>query len=524
MNISSIRTAALVAAVVLGAACGQKDGVGNGQASSGEALGPAPAETMAPVPDATATTTADPASPATGARPSGEAGTEAVPAAPGQAAPTPASPTTAPRAKASAGRAGSAAAPAPAPAGGPSGRPAPAPGSATQPKPGGTAAPAPGPAPAPAPGPAGPVDRTGVTDAVIKVGIHAPVTGAAPLPQNSFDKGKDTYWQFLADKGGVHGRTVEVVFRDDQYNPARALQVCRELVEQEKVFLLIGAAGTEQVTACAQYANSKGVPYLSSGGNEEGLKDLRTYFAVSQSHIQQSGIIAGMVKKELKKQKVAIVVNSTPVVDEVVRSASEALRAAGLTITRTSRIGKNASDSELLAEANQLKASGAEAVYVMTAPVNFIKLATNARAQAYAPTWVGPGVTNGINLVAEAGCPSIEGARFLSPFPQLDVVDKFDPDFKPAYAKYSGGEADDIGLAQWGINKVLHKMFEAVGRDLSRQSFLATLTSGIEFNTNLFPTVKFSPTSRFGATTSHVLEADCQRREYKTVGTFIADY
>jgi branched-chain amino acid transport system substrate-binding protein len=67
-------------------------------------------------------------------------------------------------------------------------------------------------------------------------------------------------------------------------------------------------------------------------------------------------------------------------------------------------------------------------------------------------------------------------------------------------------------------------MFEATGRDLSRQSFLATLTSGVEFNTNLFPTVKFSPTSRFGATTSHVLEADCQARRYKTVGTFIAAY
>ena len=63
---------------------------------------------------------------------------------------------------------------------------------------GGTAGPAPGPGrPAPAA-----ADRTGVTDTKIRVGIHAPITGAAPFPQNAFDKGKDVYWKFLAEKGG----------------------------------------------------------------------------------------------------------------------------------------------------------------------------------------------------------------------------------------------------------------------------------------------------------------------------------
>ena len=108
-------------------------------------------------------------------------------------------------------------------------------------------------APAPVPGSAAAaVDRTGVTDTTIRIGIHAPITGAAPFPQNAFDKGKDVYWKYLAEKGGLFGRNIQIVFRDDQVNPSRAVQVCREMVEQEKVFILMGAAGSEQITACAR--------------------------------------------------------------------------------------------------------------------------------------------------------------------------------------------------------------------------------------------------------------------------------
>jgi ABC-type branched-subunit amino acid transport system substrate-binding protein len=416
--------------------------------------------------------------------------------------------------------------PAPASAGAtpPAGGSRPAAGS---PAPTGSAQPAPapsaGPAPAqPAPAPAGPLDRTGVTDTLIKVGIHAPITGAAPFPQNSFDKGKDVYWKFLASKGGVHGRNVEVIMLDDQFNPSRAVQVCREMVEQRKVMLLTGY-GTEQANACAEYANSVGVPYLASGANEGGVSQSKTYFAISQSHRQQAPIIAGMVQKELRKNKVAIVVQSTPLMDELVDALTREFKARALEIVRVSRISKTASDSELLAEANQLKASGAEVVATMTAPVNFIKLATNARAQAYAPTWVGP-FGNGLNVVAQAGCPSIEGARFMSPWPGLDAIDRLDPDFRPAYNKYAGGQPDDLGLALWGNNKVFHKMFEAVGRDLSRQSLMAMLTGGTEITTNIFSKLKYSPTNRFGASSSHVLIADCGAREYKTHGAFVEAY
>ncbi|MGH9040943.1 MAG: ABC transporter substrate-binding protein [Acidimicrobiia bacterium] len=500
-----IRCAALLLVLLVAAACGQKSETKDSSAA------PAPSEqnstddgaTSDPGTASTPDTSADPAA-GGGADAGATAGqAPASPATPSTA--KPASPTTA-AARSGQAQPGTAASPAPAPD---PNQQAPAP-----PAGGGPAAPA----------PSANVDRTGVTDKVIKIGIHAPVTGAAPFPQNAFDKGKDVYWKHIAEKGGIFGRNVEIVFRDDQFNPSRAVQVCREMVEQENVFALIGAAGSEQITACARYAAASGVPYLSGGVNEDGLTGLNTYFAVSQTYAQQAPLLAQLAKNKIGKTKVAIVINDTPALNDTQRAMTKAAEDAGLEIVRNSRIGKNASDSELLSEANQLRTSGAEIVNILTSPVVFIKLATNAQAQAYSPIYIGPGVTNGLNIVAEAGCPAIGAAKFLSPFPQLDAIDKLDPDYKKAYAKYAGGEGDDIGLAEWGLNKVLHRMLEATGQDLSRQSFLSTLTSGQEFNSNVYPTVSYTGSIRFGAKSMHLLEADCSARRYKTLATFATGF
>jgi branched-chain amino acid transport system substrate-binding protein len=385
-----------------------------------------------------------------------------------------------------------------------------------------------GPVPQPAPpreALEGSADRTGVNDTTIRIGIHAPVTGAAPFPQQAFEQSDDLYWKFLAEKGGVHGRNVEVIFRDDKYNPTSAVQACREMVEEHKVFAIIGFAGADQITACARYADSVNVPYFSGGVNEDGLAGLNRYFAISQTYDQQSATLAKLMKNKIGKTKVAIVVIASPSLNNTMKSiTSEVLKIGGLQIVRSSRIGKYASDAELLSEAQQLRNSGAEIVYIIAAPIPFIKLATNAQAQAYRPVWVGPGTTNGLAVVASAGCPSIEGAKFLSPFPQLDAIDELDPDYKPAFRRHVGANPDDVGILMWGQNKVIHQMFEATGRDLSRQSFFKTVTSGKVFHSNVYPDVSYNSTTRFGARTAHLLEADCGSRSWRTTGRFIADF
>jgi ABC-type branched-subunit amino acid transport system substrate-binding protein len=369
---------------------------------------------------------------------------------------------------------------------------------------------------------------------VIKIGVHAPLTGAAPLPQNAFDKGKDVYWKFLAERGGLLGRSVQIIFKDDQFNPAHAVQVCRELVEQDKVFMLFGVTGSNQITACARYAESVGVPYLSAGVNTDGLTGLKNYFAISQTYAQQAPTLAGLIKNKIGKTKVGLAVLDTPDFVDARKAAIAAMQAAGLQIAADEKIPKTAGKAETDATAANLSKAGAEVVYALMSPTIYLNFTKSIHGQvAYDPDIVAPGLTVGLNLVAQAGCPDVAKTQVLSPFPQLDAIDSLDPDYKPAYQKYVTAnnpqqQPDDIGLALWGLDKTLALMFQAAAPSadkLSRQSFLAAVTSGQEFKSNVYPTVKFSASEHFGATTSHLLQAQCTPPpQFKTAATFVSGF
>ena len=497
-----LRALAAVTAVLVTAACGQKAGVGGpdpvaapiaGATTSPAATGAA--DGVAPASETTATTTSG-SSPTTRSGPAAAAAggrsASTVPAQPSAAAPTDSTP-----AGVAAGNRTAAAGPA-------------------GPTPPSTAA-------GHGAGVTDPHDRDGVTDKEIVIGVHAPITGAAPVPQDSVDKAKDLYWRYLAERGGIYGRNVRIVFRDDQFNPSRAVTVCREMVEQEHAFLLVGV-GTDQVISCAHYASQVGVPYFAMGGSETAVVGLKTYFGLSMSFPAQAPLVAQMVKKT-GKTKVAVVVINTPNYNDTFSSLVAAAKDAGLSVVRTDRMSKQASQSEVLAEANNLHTSGAEAVLLLLAPVTFLNLAHAAQGQAYSPLWTGPGMSNGLNLIAEFGCPSIAGARFLSPFPQLDVIDRFDADYKPTYRKYNKNEEpDDLGLAVWGISKTLHQFLKAAGPNLGRAGLIRTVQSGQEFASGIFPPLRYTPGRPYGSSQSHLLEADCASRRYKTLATFAASF
>lgn len=375
------------------------------------------------------------------------------------------------------------------------------------------------------PAPAG--DRTGITDSEIVIGVHAPVTGAAPIPQTSFDEGKDVYWNFLNGKGGLFGKKVRIVFEDDQFDPRTAVAKCKKMVTEDKVFMLVGGGGADQITACAQYANSVGVPYLSAGVNEEGLLGIRAYFAVSESYAQQSPQLVQMTKKMFAGKKFGIAVADSGSFNDAYASINKAAKDGGLDVVYNKRIPKSATQNQALGIASEMSTSGAEVIYLLSSPTTFLNVAAAAAGQNYFPQWIGPGLTSGLNTVTNIGCQarnSVDKAIFFSPFPQLDVIDSLDPDFRKAYRAQLNKEPDDLALALWGLNKTIHQMFLAAGEGVSRQTFVSTLEGGTAFKTNVYPTVQFSAQNHLGAKQVHVLQADCASRTYKTIGQFVSGF
>ena len=181
-------------------------------------------------------------------------------------------------------------------------------------------------------------DRTGVTDHSITLAVHAPVTGAAPLPSTSFEKSRDLYWRWVTEGKGekVLGRDkVEVIFADDRYDPNAAIQVCRNLASH--AFLLMGGGGTDQIQACGRRMGQERVPYFSAGVTETGLEGNPWYFAASMTYKQQTELLAQYVKKAFPGKKVGAIVTQTPNFNDAVAGWEAAVKRHGLPYTKTLR-------------------------------------------------------------------------------------------------------------------------------------------------------------------------------------------
>ena len=367
-------------------------------------------------------------------------------------------------------------------------------------------------------------DTTGVTNDTIKIGLHAPITGAAPVPQASFEKGKDLYWEWLRRNNvSINGRDVVVVSRNDNYNPSQAVAVCQEMVEEEKVFMLFGLAGTDQIQACARYAESAGVPYLSAGVTETGLTSLRTYFALWMSYKQQGPLLADMVVDKLGgRGKVNGMVRfQTPNFQDAHDSWISAMGSKGARVTYDRAVPKTAGASDAQTVATELRQRGVDIVYILSSPSWFIQLANAAAQQGYKPQWVGVGITKALDTVANVACKnqsSIQNARFLHPVPAFADSAKFDPDFRRA------GGSDDIQFGLWGGSKVAGEMLKAPGKDLSRERFIHFAERMRSIRTGVVPPLSFSPSDHFGGSQMHLLRADCPNSRFVTEQAFVSNF
>jgi ABC-type branched-subunit amino acid transport system substrate-binding protein len=370
-------------------------------------------------------------------------------------------------------------------------------------------------------------DRTGVDAESITLAVHAPVTGAAPLPSTSFEKSRDLYWRWIIEEKGqkVLGRSkVNVIFADDRYEPNTAVQVCRQLAS--RAFVLTGGGGTDQIQACGRFAGQARVPYFSAGVTEAGLEGNPWYFAASMTYKQQGPLLAEYVAKNFPGKKVGAIVTQTPNFNDAVAGWDAGRQRHGLPYTETLRHPKG-NTSWYSGFARQLHEAGTEVVFILTSPLDYIRFAQVAEDAGYDFQYVGVGVTKGLNDVLRSGCPQVGNGVFFSPFPALETAPKLDPDFHRAARRFNVPD-DDIAWAIWGSSKLLHESFEryeqVFGNDLTREDFRALVESGGRVETGVYPPVHYTPQNHFGGTAVHVLKADCGPRQYKDGGTFRSSF
>lgn len=367
----------------------------------------------------------------------------------------------------------------------------------------------------------GAYETIGISATTINIGIHAPETGAAPVPVQAFATGAKLFWE----NHTVFGHNVVMTFMDDQYNPSVARQVCESMARQD--FLVIGGAGTDQIQSCATdpvLAQSH-TPYLSDGVTTNGLANLPYYFAFSQTYAAQSNEVFTMTSQLYggdAKKTWAVITENTPNFADAQSSIDSVLAKNGVHYCNIPT-PKYFSEQDATNAVSAAKSCGATVAYLDIDPNFWIDMVRESQAQLFTPDWVGPGLTNGEDLVAAPVCaeqPQVKAA-FLSPFPGLDKQ-------PPGFSSESNPPPDtpaaerDLEMDVYGVSEIVYDAMLSVGsiQRLTRDNFVAAMaqfSAGYGQQLTVSPSLKFGGT-HFGGIGAWEAQLNCTSTEYTTAG------
>jgi ABC-type branched-subunit amino acid transport system substrate-binding protein len=107
----------------------------------------------------------------------------------------------------------------------------------------------------------------GVTPSSITFGTHQPLTGPAAPGYSEIAAASQAYFNYVNAHGGVQGRQIHLIIKNDEYNPTNTVNVVHQLVLQEKVFGIFEGLGTPTHTKVVGFLNSSKVPdmFVASG-------------------------------------------------------------------------------------------------------------------------------------------------------------------------------------------------------------------------------------------------------------------
>ncbi len=365
----------------------------------------------------------------------------------------------------------------------------------------------------------------GVTDTTIKIGSWGPLSGPA-AQWGLLLKGMEAYFKHINDSGGVHGRKLEFIYRDDQYNPSKTPAVVRELVEKENVFAIIGGIGTANGRAVADYLDEKGVPFFTPASGDkfwsEGTKG--NVYTVFPRYVTEGEILGNHIGGTLKAKKIAVLYQD----DDFGKQGLEGIK-KGLAHHEGSEVvvevTTQPTDTDLSGQVSQIAAKTPDVLVLYAAPKQAVTAVKMLAAQKKKPQIVTSFVLSDpilFKLAGDAWEGTITSAASLLPDSDDPAVQKY----KEVLSKY-GGDKLPVGtftMAGFAFGMPFVEALERAGKDLTRAKLVEGLHALQGWNQGgphwdkgpLGPAITFSKDRRLGVDRIYLAQAKAGKWEKLT--------
>ncbi|HEY7902301.1 MAG TPA: ABC transporter substrate-binding protein [Casimicrobiaceae bacterium] len=340
--------------------------------------------------------------------------------------------------------------------------------------------------------------ESGVTATTIVLGQSAALTGPAMELGTEMRAGALLYFDFVNQRGGINGRTIELHTLDDGYEPDRAVANTKRFVDKDEAFALFGYVGTPTTLASMPVFTQGRVPLLGPfTGAEAFRKPLNRYiFNVRASYFQETEDLVELLTK-LNLTRIAVFYQNDAYGKAGLEGVDRAMKKRKLEIAATGTVERNSSD--VAAAVAAIGKSNPQAVIQISAYKSCAAFIKAMKSAGVFPQYMNVSFVGARALAQELGKDGRGvGISQVVPFPWnagMPVV----RDYQKLFLAKNGKEAYSFtSLEGFIAAKVMVEGLRRAGRDLTRERLVTALESMNDYDVGGF-SVTYSPSDHTGS-------------------------
>jgi len=342
----------------------------------------------------------------------------------------------------------------------------------------------------------------GVSATAIKIGSHTDLSGGLAIWGVPATNGQRMRYDEVNAAGGIHGRTIDFIVEDSQYQMPVAVKATNKLLNVDKVFLMVGGMGTPMNIAVMPRMFEAGVPNLfpitAAVQMYEPLHPMKFSYFVSYRDMARAGM-AYMTEK-YGIERVCLQALATDYGAEVEVGFDQAVRELGLDVAYVGH--HKGAETDFTGTVTAIKNSGCELLVLGPFVKDTILLYSAARDAG----WDAPIISNMVSYVpevAEASDGRTEGLYTVASFYMPDFralpADSWAAQWYARYKELFNEEPAAQSIIGYVIADLTVRALEAAGPDLTLDKVLTALENIVNYEDPFGgPSLTFGPQKHQG--------------------------
>ncbi len=310
----------------------------------------------------------------------------------------------------------------------------------------------------------------------------------------------------INEQGGINGRKLKLIVEDSAYDPKKAVLAAQKLVNQDKIFIMLGHLGTAQNMAAMPVQFEKNVinffPITAAREMYEPFHKLKYSFAATYFD-QMRNAVPKMVKDKGAK-KVCTMYQDDDFGLEVLRGGEAGLKTIGMEFVEKTSYKRGATDFS--SQVSKMQASGCDLIVLGTIIRETIGAIGTAKKSGYNPTFLASsaGYTD---LIHKLGGAAMNGlyATMTVQNPYLDEASKPIQFWAAKYKTKFNEDPTVFSVYGYTIVDTFAKAATKAGKGLSTDSFIKAMDT-MTIPTDMFGSAPatFTATKRLGSDASRL--------------------